>query len=77
MHQQKGRDGEVGSFPQLAEIAWLLLDLAVESPWLAPGGAISLLLCMNLLGKPGHVAPPSLVVNLFSQSLGAPIGQEP
>jgi len=59
-----GLQGEVGRFQHWAEIAWLFLGLAVESPWL---GAISLLLCMNGLRRlsSGHIGPPFLAVKLF------------
>jgi len=42
-------------------------DLAVEGPWLALGGAISLL-CTNGLRKQssGHVEPPFLVVRVIA-----------
>jgi len=69
----------VGRFQHWAQETWLLLGLAVESPWLAMGGwAISLLLRMNGLRKKcsGHIGPPFLAVKLFSLSVGATIGQE-
>ena len=37
---RKGDSGEVGRFQHWAEIAWLLLGLAVERPSLALGGLL-------------------------------------
>ena len=31
-------EGEVGGFQPWAQVTWLLLGLAVESPWPSPGG---------------------------------------
>ena len=68
------RKGEVGGFQHWVEIAWLLLGLAVESPWSALGGPFAR---MGLENSPsGHVGPPFLAVKLFSHSVGATIGQE-
>jgi len=70
--------GEVGGFQLWAQVTWLLLGLAVESPWSSLAGPF-LSMCTNGLRKrsSGHVRPPFLAVRLFSHSVGATIGQEP
>ena len=69
---RKGGMEKVGGFQPWAQVTWLLLGLAVESP----GWVISLLLCTNGLRKwsSDHVGPPFLAVRLF---IGATVGQEP
>jgi len=37
---RKGGQGEVGEFQPWAQVTWLLLGLAVESPWSALGGPL-------------------------------------
>ena len=74
---QKGQNrgvSEVGGFQHWAQVTWLLLGLAVESPWSALGGPF----LRNGLRKwsSGHVRPPFLAVKLFSCSVGVTIGQE-
>jgi len=68
----------VGGFQHWVEIAWLLLGLAVESPWSALGGPfLSSFAQMSLENSSsGYVGPPFLAVKLFSHSVGATIGQE-
>ena len=56
--------GEVGECIHRVQTAWVLLSLAVESPWLALGGPFLSLLCMNGLRKQssGRVGSPFLAV---------------
>ena len=35
---RKGGTGEVGGFQHWAQVTWLLLGIAIESPWSALGG---------------------------------------
>ena len=75
---RKGGTGGGGRVSTLGPGKWLLLGLAVESPWSSPGGPF-LSSCTNGLRKrsSGHVGPPFLAGRLFSRSVGATIGQEP
>ena len=51
MPAERVGQGEVGGFQHWAQVTWLLLGIAVESPLVSTGWAISLLLCMNGLRK--------------------------
>ena len=66
--------GEVGGFQPWAQVTWLLLGLAIESPWSALGRPF--LSSFARKWSFGHVEPPFLTVRLFSRSVGATIGQE-
>jgi len=76
--------GEVGGCTWRVQKAWLLLGLAVESPWLALGGPFlssfaqmgSEKNCLLTMSS-GHVEPAFWAVKLFSCSVEATIGQEP
>ena len=81
MPAERAGQEEVGGFQHWAQIAWLLLGLAVERPWSALGGPflISLLFFgTNGLRKwsSGHVGPPFLGLKLFSHSVGAIFGHD-
>ena len=64
---RKGRTGGGGRVQHLAEVTWLLLGLAVETPWLA-----ILSFPTNGLRKQSlaHVEPPFLAAKLFLSLYG-------
>jgi len=72
--------GKVGGFQPWAQVTWLLLGIAIESPGSALGGPF-LSSCARTGLENGllamYVGPPFLALRLFSCSVGATIGQEP